>query len=416
MHKVIGFRGENVQSVSLIECIFDENTDCITIGSENNGDGKSSAINVLLMTLLGKSFSKDDLIQNGKDSARGVVVTNKGYRIERKLNRQADGKTKQTLTIWDKTGATVKSPQKLLDSFCSEETIDPEAFATMDRKERLASYKKALGLDEPLEKIETKRKQIYDIRTEHNRNISFLEAKLVGIPEDLEGLPDELVDVEKLLAEAKFSERLQRYEDEARNLDQEIKTLTERRAQLGESIRALPACRNIDAVRQDLATAGGVNIRIERKKERKRLEVDLEVARAKAAECSEVIEKLAGKYASVIAGAPHVLPGLSVTDEDVTYNGIPIERLSDGERITVSTRFGLAMHPEIKVICIKRGSLLSETNKKSIISAAREAGGLVLIELVGTQGEPTIIMQDGVAVVNHLENKNAPKEAGDSPN
>ena len=69
--------------------------------------------------------------------------------------------------------------------------------------------------------------------------------------------------------------------------------------------------------------------------------------------------------------------GLSLTDEGLTYNGVPFSQASQGERLRVAVGMALAMLPEpeegVRVILVRDGSLLDAANLKEVCDMVDDA-------------------------------------------
>jgi hypothetical protein len=82
----------------------------------------------------------------------------------------------------------------------------------------------------------------------------------------------------------------------------------------------------------------------------------------------------------------------------VLLHGIPFEQASASDRIRVSVAMGLALHPKLKVLLVRDGSLIGERKLQLIEEMVKDANAQLWIEMV--QAEPTdrttVFLEDGV--------------------
>ena len=103
-------------------------------------------------------------------------------------------------------------------------------------------------------------------------------------------------------------------------------------------------------------------------------------------------EKLAGLQA-----APMPIPGLSISDESVLFNGVPFSQASGAERLRVSLAIVMAANPELRVCYIKDGSLLDDDSLQLVREMAAEHDYQVWLEMVGDHHDG-IVIEDGAIV------------------
>jgi len=99
---------------------------------------------------------------------------------------------------------------------------------------------------------------------------------------------------------------------------------------------------------------------------------------------------------AMIESADFPIEGLSLDANGVLYNGIPFEQASSAEQLRVSVAMGFAMNPNLKVILIRDGSLLDDTNLAMIREMAKEAEAQIWVERVGKDKQASVIIEDGM--------------------
>jgi len=69
----------------------------------------------------------------------------------------------------------------------------------------------------------------------------------------------------------------------------------------------------------------------------------------------------AGK-AKLLADSNIPVPGLSVENDTVTYNSVPVDQLSTSEKVRVGASIAVAQNPKAKIILADDVSLLDKSN------------------------------------------------------
>jgi alpha-D-ribose 1-methylphosphonate 5-triphosphate synthase subunit PhnL len=121
----------------------------------------------------------------------------------------------------------------------------------------------------------------------------------------------------------------------------------------------------------------------------------LKAATKEANDLTEKLEAIEKQKAELLAKAPFPVPGLAFDDSGVLYQGIPFAQASGAEQLRVSVAMGIAMNPTLKVLLIRDGSLLDETNLEMIAQMAAEADAQVWLERVGKGDEVSVVIEDG---------------------
>ena len=89
------------------------------------------------------------------------------------------------------------------------------------------------------------------------------------------------------------------------------------------------------------------------------------------------------------------IAGLGVDDENVIFNDIPLQNLSTGQQIRVSTAIAMALNPQVKIILIREGSLLDTDGLKVVFDMAQEKDYQIWIESVEDTKGVGIFIENG---------------------
>jgi hypothetical protein len=99
----------------------------------------------------------------------------------------------------------------------------------------------------------------------------------------------------------------------------------------------------------------------------------------------------------------------------VTLNGLPLEQASSAEQLRASVAIGLAMHPKLKVLLVRDGSLLDEQSLAMVAKMAEQAGGQVWLERVSKGAECSLVIEDGMVAGASSANEDKPQSQRAKP-
>jgi hypothetical protein len=125
----------------------------------------------------------------------------------------------------------------------------------------------------------------------------------------------------------------------------------------------------------------------------------LEDARARVAELTTKIDRIDEEKADKLANAKYPVDGLGMApDGTVLFSGIPFEQASTSDRIRVSVAIGLALHPTLRILLVRDGSLIGAAKLKIIEDMVKEADAQLWIEMMQEQPNAmtTIFIHDGM--------------------
>lgn len=415
--QIIQFRAENFKRLKVAEINPDGNVVLIT---GTNASGKTSVLDAISAALTGGKMGKSvpRPVRDGEESAEirldlGEIIVTRKFR--------ADGKS--TLEVMSKEGAKFSSPQAMLDTLAGPLSFDPLEFSNQSPKEQVATMCSVVDLPFDPDELAERRQAIYDARTDVNRDVKHLKARLADLPE---------VDPEAPDVEISISELVERIEEE-RQVNERFDQATHRLAQAGTAVAdasdvvdqlkfdlAEAECalqyvqgtheealatlaRNhrsmeLEELRERLASADEVNKAVRAKQEREELKGELQEVLAHVDVLEEDLKQIDVDKAEALANADMPIDGLSFDEDGVIYQGIPFQQASSAEQLRVSLAMAMAMNPDLRVIRIKDGSLLDEANLKVVEEMATDSDFQVWIERVDDSGQVGVVLSEGEIV------------------
>lgn len=365
-----------------------------------NGQGKSSVLDAVLSALGGAAHDPAEPVRRGGKRAE-VTVDLGEYRVA----MTHTGRTR-SLKVTRPDGAVMPKAQTVLDGLLGAHTVDPVAWLSEKPQQQADTLRALAGID--TSDLDSERAKLYDERTIAGREAKSAVARAAGCPIP-ENAPDAEVSVAALaerLNEAmqvnrqadEIDSKRKRNEVEIERVKGQILALQEQLKILESERKSLPVagCRiNTDPIREQMAGAEAANTAFRKAAEARRLAAEAKAAEERHAALGLRIEAIDAERAGRIAAGTYPVPGLSVGDAGVMFNGLPLEQASGAERLRVAVAVALAEKPRLRVLRIRDGSLLDRDSLAMLAGLATEHDAEVWIERVGDQDPGAVIIEDG---------------------
>ena len=390
----------------------------LTLVGGNNNQGKTSVLDALAWALGGDRFRPDAAQRDGAIAPAHLKVTlSNGVVVERK------GKN-ASLTVTDPTGR--RSGQQLLNAFVEPLALDLPRFMEASDKEKADILLRIIGVGSELQVKDLEIKGLYDKRTFTGQLAAqkkHFAEELISYPE----APDEPVSASELIRQQqdilarngenqrkrRQAQELTRKRDEAmaemQRLDERIAELTARREEVSKKhtalfVQAMEASKSAEQLQDESTAELEASIRDIEETNRK-VRANLEKARAEdeAAQYASDYDKLTGQIEdkraermALLNGADLPLPGLSVEDGVLTYNGKRWRDMSGSDQLRVAAAIVRRLNPDCGFVLLDKLEQMDMTTLQEF-SAWLEAEGLQAIATrVSTGSECQIIIEDGM--------------------
>lgn len=419
--KILQLKSENVKRLNAVEITPDG--DMVIISGEN-GNGKTSVLDSIEMALGGGNAVCSMPIHKGAKKAGttidlGEIIVTRNY--------TASG---TTLTVTTKDGATMKSPQAVLDELVGKLTFDPLAFQRMKADKQLDTLREMAGIDFTM--LNARKDRIYSERTDTNRELKRLQGSLSSLPFYKEAPTDEvsIADLQDQLKEANAKaqanqqkrmeleaindagknkakyiesqkaeiERIKRdLEDRELSLEETVAELHALRIKRDEIKAAVESLQEIDTqeILFEISGSDAINQKVRANRQYKAAESEVKAKETKSAELTKALEEIEEKKLAKIQAASFPVDGLSLDDNGVLFNGIPFEQASGAEQLRVSVAIAMAANPKLKIMLCRDGSLLDKKSLGLLSEIVKENGYQCWLERVGTDDPCAIVIHDG---------------------
>lgn len=399
--KITSFEAENVKRVKAVTII--PAADGLTVIGGRNAQGKTSVLDAIAWALGGDKFRPGHPQRDGSVlPPRLRVLLSNGLVVERR------GKNSE-LYITDPSGR--KAGQTLLNSFVEQLALDLPKFMAASGKEKAQTLLRIIGLGEQVEELERRGKTLYNERLALGR-IADQKAKFAKEMTFYPNVPEEPLSAAELIAQqqdilarnGENQRKRQRRDELKRTLDTaeaQLAELTCRCEQLREDYRiaSTDAADLLDQstaeLEENIRTIEQTNAKVRANLDKARAEADAQKLADEYAALTAQIEDVQREKLALLNGADMPLPGLSVTDGELTYNGQPWDCMSSSEQLIAATSIVRRLNPECGFVLLDRLEAM-DTDTLAAFGRWLEGEGLQAIATrVSTGGECQIIIEDG---------------------
>lgn len=425
--KIISAELENFQSLKhkLVEV---QGKSIVVIGK--NGGSKSALLRAIQSPLNSKVVPQK-AIKAGQESAyvkiklKGIVpgdADEKEFEYKIEFNEKNQ---KGIITVTDEEGKEVKK-KSIQKDIIGDISFDVDEFIRLGMtnsgqksvagiREQVEILRQFLKKEEKskLNDLDAEKKKVYDNRTDVNREISTLEAKIKGFNKFSEE------DI-KLINEDK-SEKIKELQDNLSNISEDAvkyskatsmkKTLEDNSVDISEQIKSLTL--KIEELNKNKKDIDGklekINNWLEKNEEPKTEEIRKELSllseyqekykeiqgfqnmfaekEKKAKESkklSDRLKKIEAEKKEVFTNSTMPVKGLTFDEDGIYFNELPF----DGDHhpsshiIGIGVKLAMAMNPNLRCVFIKDGSLLDKKTFATVLKMIEKEGYQLFIEMV----------------------------------
>ena len=408
-----------------------------------NGSGQTSVLDSIEWVLQGTSNVPSQPVRKGAGKAR-IIVETEEYIVYRTF---AEGGSKNgILKLESKTnrGTFHQGPQELLNSILGRISFDPLEFLRMNSKRQFDVLRGLVKLDIDLDQLDLDYQTDYMLRRDLKKEVTALETRRDGIKVP-EGLPakkhDEAALVKELREASDYNAeieglkrqrediqqkqdeqteemhgkivRIKALQDEIAELQNEVKESGNLLARVQREIEAwkpLPEPKNAGDLADAITAAKRINAAIDQRNFRATFEKEIAEKEKRITELSEALDRRDTQKIDAMSSAHFPVEGLAFGNEEVIYEGLPFNQVSNADQIRAAVAIGMAANPTLRVMRIKDGSLLDEDSMQMIAEMAQTQDYQVFVEVVDTSGKVGIYLEDGEVKAVNEEPEPEPKQ------
>lgn len=399
--KIINLKIENIKRIKAVEIKCDSNFIEIT---GKNAQGKSSVLDSIAYALGGKALIPEKPVREGAIQA-AISLDIGEYVVHRKFTPAGS-----SLMVVNKNGDVKASPQEFLNKLIGNLSFDPLKFVMMDSKKRTDIFKKILGIN--TDKLTAEHSALYQKRRDaggvlERAKTVFNELSLYS--DDVE--VSDLVELQEARDKAfkhnahmrEMGEKFQFLSNEVEKFKAEIERLNalvfSSNAEINKIFQYLQDNESIDISTFDDQLKNTQELMRQKSKHNEYLSAKAEYE--KANESYNFIQKLLEsnlmQQKVLMQSVKMPIDGLDLKDNELYFNGIPFEQLSQAEQLTISMSMAIAENPELKIVRIQDGALLDNESLKFLKKINTENGFQCWIETISNEPgkEDALYIEDG---------------------
>ena len=420
---------ENVKRVKAVK--LEPTANGLTIIGGNNNQGKTSVLDSIAWALGGERYRPSGAQRNDSVIPPTLhVVMNNGLVVERK------GKNSD-LKVTDPSGK--KGGQQLLNEFVEQLAIDLPKFMEASNQDKAKILLKIIGVGERLAELEQQEKELYNRRlaigqiADQKRKFAKEQPYFPDAPKDIVSPTDLIRQQQDILARNGENQRKRdkadRYRQSVALLTREMESLQEQLRKKSQELEEAQASLNVAMMEardlQDASTAElessianieEINRKVRANLDKDKAEEDAQVYKNQYDSLTADITRVREDKINLLQSAELPLPGLSVEEGELVYNGQKWDCMSGSDRLKVATAIVRKLNPKCGFVLLDK---LEQMDLQTLNEFGRwlEQEGLQAIATRVSTGEDcSIIISDGyVAGQEHpvVEDKKTTWKAGE---
>ncbi|WP_138294504.1 MULTISPECIES: AAA family ATPase [unclassified Clostridium] len=405
MIKINKLEIENVKRVKAVK-IEPSPSGLTVIGGKNN-QGKTSVLDAIAWALGGDRYRPSTAQRNGSvlPPALHVVLSN-GIIVERK------GKNSD-LKVIDPDGK--KAGQQLLNSFVEQLALDLPKFMDASAADKAKTLLQVIGVGDKLWELERQEHEVYNQRHAIGQ-IGDQKAKFAKEMPYFPDAPKEPVSASELIRQQQAI--LAQNGENQRKRDRLV-SLERQRADIAQQLEALNAkyaqvCHDCEIAKlsaQDLQDQSTAELedniaQVDEINRKVRSNLDKDKAEDDAREYARQYEGLTSKLEDIrkakmdlLQSADLPLPGLSVQDGELTYNGYRWDNMSGSDQLKVATAIVRKLNPQCGFVLLDKLEQMDTDTLRDFGAWLEQEDLQAIATRVSTGDECAIIIEDGYAVV-----------------
>lgn len=402
---------ENVKRVKAVT--IEPTSNGLTILGGNNNQGKTSVLDAIAWALGGNKYKPSKPARDGSMNPPTLrLELSNGLIVERK------GKNSD-LKVTDPSGQ--KAGQQLLDSFVEELALNLPKFIESSAKDKANTLLQIIGVGDKLWELDRKEERLYNERrtigqiADQKKKYAAEQPQYPEAPNELVSIADLIHEQQEILARnGENAKKRQNRENIVNSLhlsEARLKQLKEQLAQeeatheklMGDYIAANKSVEDLvdestDEIESSIANIEEINRKVRANLDKEKAEEDAKQYKSQYDNLSAEIQKVRDERTSLLDSADLPLPGLSVEDGELVFEGQKWDNMSGSQQLRVATAIVRKLKPECGFVLLDK---LEQMDIPTLTEFGKwlESEGLQAIATrVSSGAECQIIIEDGYVV------------------
>lgn len=424
---------ENVKRVKAVK--IEPTANGLTVIGGKNKQGKTSVLDSIAWALGGEKYRPSEAQRTGSVIPPSLkIVMDNGLIVERK------GKNSD-LKVIDPDGN--KSGQQLLNEFVEQLALDLPKFMQSTSKEKANTLLQIIGVGDKLFELEKQENEFYNRR----RTIGQIADQKKKFAKEMVYYPDapkEPVSASELIRQQqdilarngenqrkrdnalslhvernrladkvnslkeeieRYQQELERYQKQLIKVDMDMTTAYKTSEQLQDE--------STEELENNIANIETINRKVRTNLDKDKAETDALDYDSQYNTLTTQIDNIRQSKTDLLNKADLPLPGLSVVDGELTYNGFKWDNMSGSDQLKVSTAIVRGLNPKCGFILLDKLEQMDLDTLKEFGEWLEQEGLQAIATRVSTGDECSIIIEDGyVAGAEKIEDvkvEEAPK-------
>lgn len=402
---------ENVKRVKAVT--IEPTSNGLTILGGNNNQGKTSVLDAIAWALGGNKYKPSKPARDGSMNPPTLrLELSNGLIVERK------GKNSD-LKVTDPSGQ--KAGQQLLDSFVEELALNLPKFIESSSKDKANTLLQIIGVGEKLWELDRKEEQLYNERrtigqiADQKKKYAAEQPQFPEAPNELVSIADLIHEQQEILARngenARKRQNRENIVNEMHLSEARLKQLKEQLAQeeavhdklMGDYVEANKSIEDLvdestEEIENSIANIEEINRKVRANLDKEKAEEDAKQYSSQYDNLTKQIQDVRDERTSLLDSADLPLPGLSVEDGELVFEGQKWDNMSGSQQLRVATAIVRKLKPECGFVLLDKLEQMDIPTLNEFGKWLESEGLQAIATRVSSGEECQIIIEDGYVV------------------
>lgn len=402
---------ENVKRVKAVT--IEPTSNGLTILGGNNNQGKTSVLDAIAWALGGNKYKPSKPARDGSMNPPTLrLELSNGLIVERK------GKNSD-LKVTDPSGQ--KAGQQLLDSFVEELALNLPKFIESSAKDKANTLLQIIGVGEKLWELDRKEERLYNERrtigqiADQKKKYAAEQPHFPEAPNELVSIADLIHEQQEILARnGENAKKRQNRENIVNSLhlsEARLKQLKEQLAQeeatheslMSDYIAANKSIEDLvdestEEIEESIENIEEINRKVRANLDKEKAEEDAKQYKSQYENLSKQIQDVRDERTSLLDSADLPLPGLSVEDGELVFEGQKWDNMSGSQQLRVATAIVRKLKPECGFVLLDKLEQMDIPTLNEFGKWLESEGLQAIATRVSSGEECQIIIEDGYVV------------------
>ena len=406
--KINALQVENVKRVKTVT--LEPSADGLTVIGGKNGQGKTSVLDAIAWALGGDRYRPSNAEREGSTMPPHIKLElSNGLTVERSGKNSA-------LKVVDTTGK--RSGQQLLNEFVEQLAIDLPRFMQASNREKADTLLQVIGVGDQVHSLEVKEKEVYNRRHMIGQEADRKRKHADELPHYPQAPASPVSALELIQRQQEILARNgenQRKRMRANQIEHEYGRVSAHvsilRSQLADAEKQLQQLEadlavaqkdaldlqdeSTEEIERSLQEIEQINIQVRANCDREKAEQDAAHYAQQYQDLTKELEEIRHDKYALLNSAKLPLPGLSVEDGELTYNGKKWDCMSGSDQLIAATAIVRAINPKCGFVLLDKLEQLDADQLHMFGVWLKSQKLQVIATRVSTGPECSIIIEDG---------------------